>query len=123
MQPLFVPRLIPCKQIGRNQSNTAIMQQTTIQFDTAEQLRQPVDVRATLQRKYNNLMSWLHGRSRFYSRIAEFPVTRILVIRVNLVSLCIIAAAISVAQSPLVAITSAGIAAWLVYRLNKKESD
>lgn len=97
------------------------MQQTTIQFDTTEQLRRPVDVRATLQSKYTNLITWLHGRSRFYSRIAEFPVTRLLIIRVNLVSLCLVIGAIAVTQAPLVAITAAFCAAWLVYRLNKSE--
>lgn len=97
------------------------MQQTTIQFDGAEQLQQPIDVRATLHRKYTNILTWLHARSEFYSRIAEFPVTRILVIRVNLVTLCLIAAAIAVTQAPMVAVTAASCAAWLVYRLNKSE--
>jgi hypothetical protein len=96
------------------------MQQTTIQFDGAEQLRQPVEVRATLVRKYSQLLSWLHGQSEFYSRIAEIPVTRLLVIRVNLVSLCLIVGAIAIEQRPLVAITAALCAGWLVYRLNKK---
>ena len=97
------------------------MQQTTIQFDGAEQLRRPVDVRATMVRKYSQFLSWLHGRSGFYSRIAEFPVTRLLILRINLVSLCLITGAIAVAQAPLVAITAAGCAAWLVYRLTKSE--
>lgn len=97
------------------------MQQTTIQFDTAEQLLQPVDVRATLQRKYANLITWLHGRSRFYSSIAEFPVTRLLVIRINLVSLCLITGSIAIEQAPMVAITAAVCSAWIVYRINKNE--
>jgi hypothetical protein len=97
------------------------MQQTTIQFDGAEQLRRQIDVRATLQRKYSTLSSWLHGRSAIYSRIAEFNITRLTVLRINLVSLCVIAAAIAIEQAPFVAVTSAGIAAWLVYRLNKSQ--
>jgi hypothetical protein len=96
------------------------MQQTTIQFDSAEQLRKPVDVRATLQRKYSEFSSWLHGRSVFYSKIAEYPVSRLLVIRINLVSLCVIVGAVCVEQSPAVAISASVCAGWLVYRLNKK---
>lgn len=97
------------------------MQQTTIQFDGEERFQQPIDVRATMVRKYQKLLSWLHGRSVFYSRIAEFDVSRLMVIRVNAVTLCLVLAAIAIAQAPVVAITAAGCAAWLVYRLNKTE--
>lgn len=64
---------------------------------------------------------WLDQKSEFYSRIAEFPVTRRLVLRVNTVSLCLMLTAIAVEQRPLVAITSALCAGWLVYRINKTD--
>nr|DAP13753.1 MAG TPA: hypothetical protein [Caudoviricetes sp.] len=44
-----------------------------------------------------------------------------MVIRVNLVTLCLILAAIAVEQQPLTAITSALCAGWLVYRINKTD--
>ena len=65
--------------------------------------------------------AWLSAESRFYSRIAEFPVTRRLVVRVNAVSLCMLLSAIAIEQQPLVAITFALCAGWLVYRINQTD--
>ena len=94
--------------------------QQTINFDAQAQVTRPaINVRATIQRKIKSVNLWLDQKSEFYSRIAEFPVTRRLVLRVNAVSLCLILAAIAVEQQPLTAITSALCAGWLVYRINK----
>ena len=96
--------------------------QQTINFEAQAQTTRPaINVRATIQRKIKFINLWLDGKSEFYSRIAEFPVTRRLVLRVNTVSLCLILAAIAVEQRPLVAITSALCAGWLVYRINKTD--
>ena len=95
--------------------------QQTINFDAQAQNRPAIDVRATIQRKIKTLNHWLDQKSEFYSRIAEFPVTRRLVLRVNTVSLCLILAAIAIEQRPLVAITSALCAGCLVYRINKTD--
>lgn len=95
--------------------------QQTINFDAQVQNHPAINVRATIQRKIKSLNHWLDQRSEFYSRIAEFPVTRRLVLRVNAVSLCLILAAIAVEQRPLVAITSALCAGWMVYRINKTD--
>ena len=89
--------------------------QQTINFDAQAQVTRPaINVRATIQRKIKSVNLWLDQKSEFYSRIAEFPVTRRLVLRVNAVSLCLILAAIAVEQQPLTAITSALCAGWLV---------
>ena len=95
--------------------------QQTINFEAQAQTRPAINVRATIQRKIKSINLWLDQKSEFYSRIAEFPVTRRLVVRVNAVSLCLILAAIAVEQQPLTAITSALCAGWLVYRINKKD--
>lgn len=95
--------------------------QQTINFEAQAQARPAINVRATVQRKIKSLNRWLDQKSEFYSRIAEFPVTRRLVLRVNAVTLCLMLAAIAVEQRPLVAITSALCAGWLVYRINKTD--
>lgn len=95
--------------------------QQTINFEAQAQARPAINVRATVQRKIKSLNRWLDQKSEFYSRIAEFPVTRRLVLRVNAVTLCLILAAIAVEQQPLVAITSTLCAGWMVYRINKTD--
>lgn len=95
--------------------------QQTINFEAQAQARPAINVRATVQRKIKSLNRWLDQKSEFYSRIAEFPVTRRLVLRVNAVTLCLMLAAVAVEQRPLVAITSALCAGWMVYRINKTD--
>lgn len=95
--------------------------QQVIEFESSAKKQQPINVRATIQRKIKSINLWLDSKSEFYSRIAEFPVTRRLVFRVNAVSLCLMLTAIAVEQRPLVAITSALCAGWLVYRINKTD--
>lgn len=94
--------------------------QQTINFGVEAQERKQLDVRATIQRKIKSINLWLDTKSELYSRIAEFAVTRRLVIRVNLITLCVIITAMAVAQQPLVALVSTLSAGYLVYRLNKK---
>ena len=116
--PLF---LYPYLTDSGNCQNTRNMQQT-INFEAqAQTVRPALNVRATIQRKIKTLNHWLDQKSEFYSRIAEFSVTRRLVLRVNAVTLCLMLAAIAVEQRPLVAITSALCAGWMVYRINKTD--
>ena len=96
-----------------------IMQQV-IEFENSAK-QQPIDVRATIQRKIKSLNHWLDAKSEFYSRICEFSVTRRLVIRVNLVSLCVIIAAVAIEQQPITSVVSTLCAGYLVYRMNKSE--
>lgn len=97
-----------------------IMQQV-IEFESSAKQQQPIDVRATIQRKIKSLNHWLDSKSEFYSRICEFSVTRRLVIRVNLVSLCVIVAAVAIEQQPITSVVSTLCAGYLVYRMNKSE--
>lgn len=94
--------------------------QQVIEFESSAK-QQPIDVRATIQRKIKSLNLWLDAKSDFYSRICEFSVTRRLVLRINLVSLCLIVAAVAVEQKPVASVVSALCAAYLVYRVNQTE--
>lgn len=96
-----------------------IMQQV-IEFESSAK-QQPIDVRATIQRKIKSLNLWLDSKSEFYSRICDFAVTRRLVIRVNLVSLCVIVAAVAIEQQPVTSVIAVLCAGYLVYRMNKSE--
>ena len=62
---------------------------------------------------------WLSQPSEFYIRICEYPVTRLLAIRVNLVALCLIIGAAAVEQQLLASVIAVLCAAWLVYRINQ----
>ena len=71
---------------------------------------------------YRSFNLWLDARSAFYSRIAEFDVTRRVAIRIGVVfPLSMVVAAVWVEQNPLVSITAMGVSGWIVYRLNKGE--
>lgn len=99
------------------------MQQQTIHFDNSAEVQQPIDVRATIQRKIKSINRWLDTKSEFYSRICEFTVTRRLVLRINVVTLCLCVTAVCVEQQPVIAIISALCAAYLVYRVNKSDKE
>lgn len=100
--------------------NIECIMQQTINFEAQAQTRPAINVRATIQRKIKSINLWLDQKSEFYSRIAEFPVTRRLVLRVNAVSLCLMLSAIAAEQSPVVALCSTLSAGYLVYRFQKK---
>ena len=95
--------------------------QQVINFESSAKDQQPIDVRATIQRKIKSLNLWLDAKSEFYSRICEYSVTRRLVIRVNLVTLCVGLAAIAIEQQPITSVVSTICAGYLVYRINKSE--
>lgn len=79
-----------------------------------------VTIKELVAEKSRRFSTWLDTRSEFYSAIAGFSVTRRLVARINLVTLCFIVCAVAVEQAPLVALSSMACAAWIVYRLNRK---
>ena len=95
--------------------------QQVIEFESSAKEQQPIDVRATIQRKIKSINLWLDAKSEFYSRICEFLVTRRLVIRVNLVSLCVIIAAVAIEQQPITSVIATLCAGYLVYRINKSD--
>lgn len=97
-----------------------IMQQATINF-TASEVRQPVSLRERMRSTGRAINEWLDTRSAFYSRIAEFEVTRRVAIRVNLVTMAVLVVVAAVETAPVAALAAAVSAAWLMYRTLAKE--
>lgn len=95
--------------------------QQTIEFRAEAQERKQLDVRATIQHKIQSINLWLDTKSEFYSRICEFTVTRRLVLRINVVTLCLCITAACVEQQPVASLVSALCAAYVVYRVNKTD--
>lgn len=90
------------------------MQQTTIDFTAG--VRRTVSLAERLRETGRVINHWLDSRSEFYSRISDFTVTRRVAIRVNLVTLAIVVAAIAIETQPVAALAAALSAAWLMYR-------
>ena len=91
------------------------MQQATINF-TASEVRQPVSLRERMRSTGRVINQWLDTKSAFYSRIAEFEVTRRVAIRVNLVTMAVLVVIVAVETAPVAALAAAVSAAWLMYR-------
>lgn len=108
---------------GTRQCQTKRNMQQTIEFRAEAQERKQLDVRATIQRKIKSINLWLDTKSELYSRIAEFSVTRRLVLRINVVTLCLCITAACVEQQPVASLVSALCAAYLVYRVNKSDKE
>lgn len=97
------------------------MQQATINF-TASEVRQPVSLRERMRSTGRVINKWLDKKSAFYSRIAEFEVTRRVAIRVGIaLPLAMAVGLLCLEHAPLVAIAAMGASGWIVYRLNKGE--
>lgn len=97
------------------------MQQATINF-TAQQVRARVSLADKVRGLYRSVNRWLDAKSAFYSRIAEFDVTRRVAIRIGIVlpiAMCVAAACVE--QAPLVTVAAMAVSGWLVYRLNQDE--
>lgn len=97
------------------------MQQATINF-TASEVRQPVSLRERMRSTGRVINLWLDTKSAFYSRIAEFEVTRRVAIRIGIVLPLAMGMTVAcVEQAPLVSIAAMCVSGWIVYRLNKGE--
>ena len=70
---------------------------------------------------YRSVNLWLDAKSAFYSRIAEFEVTRRVAIRVNLVTVAMIVAAVAIETAPVAALATALSTAWVMYRAMMKK--
>lgn len=79
------------------------------------------DVKSTVINHLSAISRWLDRKSEFYSRIADFTVTRRTVLRVNLITVCFFVGVAAVEAAPVASLLSAACAAWMVRRLNKSE--
>lgn len=98
------------------------MQQATINF-TAQQVQARVGLGDRARELYRSVNRWLDSESRFYSRVADFSVTRRTAIRVNLVTVAIGAMVVAAETQPVAALTAALSVAWLMYRAMMKSDD
>ena len=97
------------------------MQQATINF-TAQQVRARVSLADKVRGLYRSVNLWLDAKSAFYSRIAEFEVTRRVAIRIGIVLPLAMGMTVAcVEQAPIVSLTAMIVSGWIVYRLNKDE--
>ena len=96
------------------------MQQATINF-TASEVRQTVSLRERISSTGRVINRWLDSKSEFYSRIAEFEVTRRVAIRVNLVTVAMIVAVVAIETEPVAALAAALSVAWVMYRAMMKK--
>ena len=102
------------------------MQQQTINFGQGYALSpsassQQTTLKERIQSAKSSVNNWLDTKSEFYSRIAEFKVTRRVAIRVNMVTLAMIVVVIAVETAPVAALAAALSAAWLMYRIFVKK--
>lgn len=102
------------------------MQQTSINFEQGYALSPSASSRKTLKERIQSAKSsvnkWLDTKSEFYSRIAEFDVTRRVAIRIGVVfPLAMVVGAACAEQAPLVTVAAMAVSGWLVYRLNQDE--
>lgn len=79
------------------------------------------DVKSTVIKHLAAINGWLDRKSEFYSRIADFTVTRRTVLRVNLITVCFFVGVAAVEAAPVASLLSAACAAWTVRRLNRSE--
>ena len=79
------------------------------------------DVKSTVINHAAAINRWLDRKSEFYSRIADFTVTRRTVLRVNLITVCFFVGVAAVEAAPVASLLSAACAAWMVRRLNRSE--
>ncbi len=93
--------------------------QKSIEFE--EFSHAPSLIQERISNVKSSVNSWLHSKSEFYSRIAGYPVTWIMAIRIGIIlPFLLVLAALIVSNAPVAAVLSGLISAWIVYRLNQK---
>ena len=78
-------------------------------------------LRAWANAKRASVNHCLNTKSKFYTRLCEFPITRRLAIYVNLIAFCIFVSSAAVEQQPLVSVIATAIAIALAVAINKNE--
>ena len=111
----FVPLRQPVpKRFSGNKAKTLIIMQTSASIQRTAQLR-PFSISTA------SVKAWLNGKSKFYTKICEFEVTRREVLRVHAALLSLGAGAISAESSILAALCCVVLSGYNVYKLNQEE--
>lgn len=96
--------------------------QKSIQFEEYTHTPSPSLLSEKISQAKTAVTEWLDSKSEFYSRIAEFNVTRRQAIRIGIVlPLLLTITGIAVAMQPIVAIIAGAASAWIVYHLNHEK--
>lgn len=111
----FVPLRQPVpKRFSGNKAKTLIIMQTSASIQRTAQLR-PFSISTA------SVKAWLNGKSKFYTTICEFEVTRREVLRVHAALLSLGAGAVSAESSFLAALCCVALSGYNVYKLNQEE--
>ena len=112
---IFVPLRQPApERFSGNKATTSYIMQTSASIQRTAQLR-PFSISTA------SIKAWLNGKSKFYTTICEFEVTRREVLRVHAALLSLGAGAISAESSILAALCCVVLSGYNVYKLNQEE--
>lgn len=101
-------------RISGNKAKTTIIMQTSASIQRTAQLR-PFSISTA------SVKAWLNGKSKFYTTICEFEVTRREVLRVHAALLSLGVGAVSAESSFLAALCCVVLSGYNVYKLNQEE--
>ena len=111
----FVPLRQPApERFSGNKATTSYIMQTSASIQRTAQLR-PFSISTA------SVKAWLNGKSKFYTKICEFEVTRREVLRVHAALLSLGAGAVSAESSFLTALCCVVLSGYNVYKLNQEE--
>ena len=111
----FVPLRQPApERFSGNKATTYIIMQTSASIQRTAHLR-PFSISTA------SVKAWLNGKSKFYTTICEFEVTRREVLRVHAALLSLGAGAVSAESSFLAALCCVVLSGYNVYKLNQEE--
>ena len=111
----FVPLRQPApERFSGNKATTSYIMQTSASIQRTAQLR-PFSISTA------SVKAWLNGKSKFYTTICEFEVTRREVLRVHAALLSLGACAVSAESSILTALCCVVLSGYNVYKLNQEE--
>lgn len=111
----FVPLRQPApERFSGNKATTNIIMQTSASIQRTAHLR-PFSISTA------SIKAWLNGKSKFYTTICEFEVTRREVLRVHAALLSLGVGAISAESSILTALCCVVLSGYNVYKLNQEE--
>lgn len=130
--PFVVDSMVSCSRRGsasrffRTPTSTragripAIRLQLTYIMQTSASIQRTAHLRP-LSISTAPIKAWLNGKSKFYTKISEFEVTRREVLRVHAALLSLGAGAVSAESSILAALCCVVLSGYNVYKLNQEE--
>lgn len=111
----FVPLRQPTpERFSGNKATTSYIMQTSASIQRTAQLR-PFSISTA------SVKAWLNGKSKFYTTICEFEVTRREVLRVHAALLSLGSGDVSAESSILTALCCVVLSGYNVYKLNQEE--